>query len=527
MTLAIYARYSSDLQNPTSIEDQIALCRAWLRSAGEDDSAVRVFTDAACSGATWNRPGLADMLEALAKREISGILCEGLDRLSRSLADIARIFELANFANVPIRTVQEGLISELHIGLKGTMNALFLSDLKNKIRRGQEGRTRAGYVMGGAAYGYSVVRGVTDERGRYINGLREIVPHEAATVRRIFQEYAEGRTPTEIVADLNAEGVPSPRKPAWRISTLDNPSKPIRHGILNNPIYVGQVIFNRSRRVLNPSTGALSVQPNDPSAWVVVERPELRIIDDATWARVQERLISQKISKPQKKRARYLEDNRINTHNQHPLTGWVVCGVCSGPKTIGNSTRYVCSNYRVSRSCRNARGVREAVLLDEAFLAIERRLAEAPPLRPTLEPLIMARCGPLASLHKEETDVKAAIENYIDAIGRGLDRDLVVERIRELQIRQKEIHQLLRRSEIPLPSEDDIRSSLYRLIIGLSDGKGNRRATRILFECTLERIVLTPIPGKAHGETVEVVLRSDPDWATVWDQVIQNADTGD
>lgn len=48
-----------------------------------------------------------------------------------------------------IVTVAEGEINELHVGLKGTMNALFLSDLRQKVRRGLEGRVRQGRSGGG------------------------------------------------------------------------------------------------------------------------------------------------------------------------------------------------------------------------------------------------------------------------------------------------------------------------------------------------------------------------------------------
>ena len=49
--------------------------------------------------------------------------------------------------------LSEGEINELHVGLKGTMNALFLKDLAQKTRRGQRGRVEAGKIPGGNSYG--------------------------------------------------------------------------------------------------------------------------------------------------------------------------------------------------------------------------------------------------------------------------------------------------------------------------------------------------------------------------------------
>ena len=62
------------------------------------------------------------------------------------------------FGGVTIITLAEGEISELHVGLKGTMNALFLKDLADKTRRGLRGRVEAGRSGGGNSYGYDVVR---------------------------------------------------------------------------------------------------------------------------------------------------------------------------------------------------------------------------------------------------------------------------------------------------------------------------------------------------------------------------------
>src|SRR5690606_4637881 len=55
---------------------------------------------------------------------------------------------------LPSWLMAEGEINELHVGLKGTMNAIFLKDLASKTRRGLEGRIRQGRSGGGNAYGY-------------------------------------------------------------------------------------------------------------------------------------------------------------------------------------------------------------------------------------------------------------------------------------------------------------------------------------------------------------------------------------
>jgi len=79
-------------------------------------------------------------LDEVASGTVDIVIAEALDRLSRDQEDIARIYKRLSFAQVTLVTLAEGEINELHNGLKGTMNALFLKDLANKTRRGQRGR---------------------------------------------------------------------------------------------------------------------------------------------------------------------------------------------------------------------------------------------------------------------------------------------------------------------------------------------------------------------------------------------------
>jgi DNA invertase Pin-like site-specific DNA recombinase len=70
-------------------------------------------------------------------RRFDIVLAESLDRFSRDQEDTARLFKRLTFAGVNIFTLAEGDITHLHIGFKGTMNALFLKDLAEKTHRGR------------------------------------------------------------------------------------------------------------------------------------------------------------------------------------------------------------------------------------------------------------------------------------------------------------------------------------------------------------------------------------------------------
>ena len=106
-------------------------------------------------------------------------------------------------------TLAEGEISELHVGLKGTMNALFLKDLADKTRRGLRGRVEEGKSGGGLCFGYDVVRQL-DHRGEPLRGGRSINPGEASIVERIFRDHAAGKSAKRIAHELNGDGVPGP-----------------------------------------------------------------------------------------------------------------------------------------------------------------------------------------------------------------------------------------------------------------------------------------------------------------------------
>ncbi len=147
MRAAIYARYSSDLQRDDSIDDQVRLCRRRIDREGWH--AGEVYSDHAASGASHLRAGYQKLLADARKGRFDVVVAESLDRLSRDQEHIAALFKLLSFASIPLVTVAEGEISELHIGLKGTMSALFLKDLAQKTRRGLEGRVRQGRSAGG------------------------------------------------------------------------------------------------------------------------------------------------------------------------------------------------------------------------------------------------------------------------------------------------------------------------------------------------------------------------------------------
>ncbi|CDK99642.1 putative site-specific DNA recombinase [Magnetospirillum gryphiswaldense MSR-1 v2] len=515
LRIAIYARYSSDLQNPSSIEDQVALCRQLVDDqfhGRADPRAVLVFSDSAISGSTLQRPGLIRLMNAIKAGRVDVVVAEGLDRLSRNLKDIAGIYETLDYHHVMIWTAHEGRISELHIGLKGTMNALVLRDLKARIKRGHRSRIAAGYAASSCAYGYRVVRGVVDEKGANINGLREIDEAAAPVISRIYDEYIAGRKIPEIIAGLNKDGIPAPNGGLWKRNAIMGGAKK-QEGILRNEIYTGKLIFNRSHVVRDPVSNKKKFIHNPESDWTKVDVPHLRIISDAQWAAV--RVIDQ--PKPQQPRQRKTPVG-LTVYNQHALTGWVKCGWCGGSKSLANETRYLCSTHRYAKSCANSRGTKEPVLMARTFGTLYHRIETGPDFTPGLTEFFAHQSRRRTELENQEQDIQARIVRLLDAVEHGVDHENARDRILRLQdelgqIRAELTHDL----PAPLPVEAAIRARLMNAVqsVELSNDVPTQR---LMFQCLLSEIVLTPIPDKHQGETVVIKLREEG-WAEFWSSI--------
>ncbi len=501
---AIYARYSSDLQTEASIEDQVRLCRS--RAEKDGFEIVQVFTDHAISGGHLsNRPGAISLMNSARDGAFEVVLAESLDRLSRDQEDIASIFKRLSHVGVAIHTATEGEINELHIGLKGTMNALFLKDLAEKTRRGQVGRVAAGKIPGGNSYGYRIVRELKSN-GSVTTGEREIDEAEAAIVRRIFEAYASGQAPRKIAADLNNEAVPGPRGGPWNASTI-NGSRQRRNGILNNELYIGRIVYNRQHFSKDPETGKRVSRPNPETDWLRTEVPHLRIIDDAIWESVREiksRYASQAGNKRQTKK-------RL-------LSGLIRCGTCGGSMTIVNRERYSCSARRERGTCDSPAGISAKALEERVLLGLRSILLGQEALidefgkafRAELNRLRKTRGNREVELQRELAKAERGIKRCLDFIVEGNgDPGLVAAPLRDLEARKTKLQNDLK--NIGASAQVDIHPNvveLYRRKVGelqglLSDDSTRSEAMESI-RSLVERIEVSP--GEKRGNPSVVLF---------------------
>ena len=359
MRVAIYARYSSDNQREASIEDQFRECRAFADREGW--SIVERYSDSAISGASSHRPGLQALLRDTGRYDV--VLAESLDRLSRDMEDTASLHKRLSFMGVRIVTLAEGDITHLHVGFKGTMNAVFLKDLADKTRRGLRGRVEAGKSGGGLCFGYRVVR---TPAGLPATGEREIDPDEAAIVIRIFEEFVAGASAKSIAKQLNAERVAGPGGGPWGPSTIHgNPKRGT--GVLNNELYIGRQVWNRLRYVKDPDTGKRVSRLNPASELVVTEVPDLRIVANDLW----------QAAKTRQQQIRRLVRNANPVRARRPsflLSGLTKCGVCGSGFTMYSKDRLACAGARDRGICGNRITIRRDEVERRVLAAMQERL---------------------------------------------------------------------------------------------------------------------------------------------------------
>ena len=519
MRAAIYARYSSDAQSEQSIEDQVRICRA--RAEREGWTVVDVYADYAISGASAGRPRYQQLIADARGGAFEVILAEALDRISRDQEHIAGFHKQVSFARVRVVTIAEGDISELHVGLKGTMSALFLKDLAQKTHRGLEGRVRAGRSGGGLSYGYRVKRGLRAD-GTPITGEIEIEAVEASVVRRIFTAYADSRSPKAISRDLNAEGVAGPRGGSWTASLLLGGAARDT-GLLRNRLYIGERVWNRQHWVKDPDTGKRIARPNPRDAWITASVPELAVIDQSTWDVVQARLKAS--ARPQTAGETDAAPNtgaRLAAARRPPwlLSGLVRCGTCEGPMTVmGSQGRLGCANHVERGTCSNKRTILREGLLRRVLVGLKERML-APELveefvRAYLAEINLAnreRGARQSALSGEQTKLARQVRNLLELIKEGHGSPAMVQELRGLEARQAALQAEVAAAGTPepVPTLHPNLPALYRRKVealeeALQDPDTAAAAAEAL-RGLIDAILV--FPGERRGE-VSVELRGD------------------
>jgi len=499
MRAAIYARYSSDNQREASIEDQVRLCEEHLKRLGGTSS--QSYTDFATTGANLNRPGIQSLLQDCMANKLDIVVTESLDRLSRDQEDVAALFKRLTFAGIKLITVSEGEISELHVGLKGTMNSLYLKDLADKTRRGLRGRVEAGKSGGGKSYGYDVVAKQASD-GTPIHGERAINQDEARIVVRIFEEYAKGKSPRAIAKELNADHIPGPNSRTWGPSTI-NGNAVRGTGILNNELYIGRLIWNKLRYLKDPETGKRVSRLNPKDKWVTKEVPDLRVVSDELWQKVKDRQAgikkkrSGKGDKPfwDRRRPRYL------------FSGLMKCGCCGGGYSKLNEQSFGCSTARNKGTCDNRLSIRRDVLEATVLDGLNHHLMDpvlfeefCKEFTKELNRLRMNQGAERALKECELEKVERNIKRIIEAIKSGVPPLTIKDEMIALEGRKAALTKELAAAPEEQPFLIPSMATLYRKKVAelkeALNAEGTKDEAFELIRSLVDEIVLVPVDGE-------------------------------
>ncbi|MFW2830993.1 recombinase family protein [Sphingomonas sp. ID0503] len=520
MRAVIYARYSTDHQDPLSIDTQLTMCRSELARRGWVE--VGTYTDAAKSGATMHREGLQAMLAAVSRGGVDLIFADAMDRLSRSQADIAMLYERLRFRNVLLVTRKEGEVTALHVGMAGTINAQQITATSEKTRDALTMRHAQGKNPGGNAFGYEkrIAYGSDGER---IKGLQQIVPAQAETVVRIFQEFAAGLSPGQIVRSLNAEGVPPPRSgkrdktpsikpPAWSPNTLTGNAER-GTGILNDVLYTGWRPYLKQTYRKNPDSGKrhafVRSEEDRPD---LVAAPELRIVSDTLWQAVKDRQAQLARGSMRKTDETPALPFFAQQRPKYLLTGKATCGECGASYAKSGAHRFgcqgsakkgpsYCSNRLTIRQddldARVLEGLTREMLRDDVLaIFLEEYEAETRRLDAVSVTVRPEREVALSQVTAQLTNIKAAILQ-------GVNPTLFVDELRQLTERQTRLTAEIAAASTPSSNSDLLHPDLGRIyrekVAKLTKAFEDEALKAEAFErirALIDAVVLTPEDGE-------------------------------
>ncbi len=497
MKVALYARYSSDNQRDASIADQFRVCR--LHAEKQGWNIVEEYSDHAVSGASLLRPGIQALIDDAHRGRFELVLSEAMDRLSRDQEDIAGFHKRMAYADVKIVTLSEGEITHLHVGLKGTMNALFLKDLADKTRRGLRGRVEKGKSGGGNSYGYDVVKKFSAD-GEPVRGDRTINDYESAVIRRIYRDYAAGKSPKRIATEMNKEGIRAPSGGDWGFSTINGNAKR-GTGILNNEMYIGRLVWNRQRFIKDPDTGRRQARPNPVEDWIIQDVPDLRIVDDELWQAVKARQLAIK----QKRGSGGDNHFRDRRRPKYLFSGLTKCACCGGGYTMISADLVGCATARNKGTCDNRKNIRRDRLEERVLSALRHHLMEPALFKEFCDEFTREmnrlRMDGRAAIAAAETEVKRIdreLDRLVDLILKGGAADRINETMVGLEQRKKELEAILADADEPPPLLHPEMAGYYRaqvtkLHTSLQDEIEVKRleATEIL-RSLIDEIILTP-----------------------------------
>lgn len=281
---AIYARYSTDEQRPTSIEDQVRRCRETAAKEGLTVADNFVFSDSAITGTEKGRTKRAAyqrLLDAIDARIVDIVFIDDVSRATRDYLEGAKL--MATVENTGLRVVTSDGLDTAQNNWKTLWQVklmtagLQIENTAMQVVRGMLGQLERGYQVAQPPFGYRGVR-IQDTNSSRILGTRwEVDETEAALIRKMYAWRKSGLSVAKIALELN--DVLKVLPPCYRRCKGNIYWRPATvHRILANAIYKGVFVWNGSA-----CTRAKSKRKRKVVEEIEFKRPELSIVTEELW----------------------------------------------------------------------------------------------------------------------------------------------------------------------------------------------------------------------------------------------------
>jgi site-specific DNA recombinase len=522
---AIYARVSTEMQSRSSLDDQIRKCRQYAEAHGLKILDDHIYRDQALSGVGADRPALKRILQLAlsAAPPFTAILVDDTSRLSRTTEDALSIFKRLNFAGVQLIAVSQGIISddeqsETLVTVHGLVDSLYVRELAKKTHRGMEGLALRGLHTGGRIFGYDTIS-IGEGAGKKL----VVNPPQAAIVRRIFELSASGHSLKAITRMLNAERVQPPRPREDRLGGEWCPTA-IRE-MLKNELYIGNVVWNRSKFLKVPGTNKRQRRPRPESEWLRASNPDLAIVPADLWSAVRSRFAALPSIWGYPKN-RGLAPRAMT--GPYLFSGLLKCGECRANLVIatGGGThrhkKYACSRRFNGGGCKNDLYIRRDELEDLLLGKLQSEILKPEVVdyavmefRRQLEAALGGLSEDLAGMRQRKTQLEAEVRRLVSAVAEsGHSRSLLAEIGRKDSELQGITDRLL--SATPASIESRIAEIRTFVATGLRDLRDLLRKDTALARTELlkhsSEITMTP-----HRDPVRRFYVADGNWDLLGD----------
>ena len=276
MKIAAYCRVSTEKEAQIdSLEKQIEFFNEFTKKNGYE--LYKLYADEGISGKQIkHRKQFQQMMIDAKAKKFDKVVVKDVSRFARNTVDLLQSVRELKSYGVQVDFLNNGEVmeggSEFILTILGAMAQQESANMSKRVKFGKDITAKKGRVPN-LVFGYDKI---PDER--YTLKINE---EEAKIVKEIFESYVyKGIGTTKIAWNLNDRG----------IRTKKNKSKWVQTSIvrmLKNPIYTGRVT-NKKSEVTDFITGTRKELPEEE--WIVVERPEMRIISDELFNRAQELL---------------------------------------------------------------------------------------------------------------------------------------------------------------------------------------------------------------------------------------------